>query len=98
MSMDHARAASLQEDYFRGRLDRATVRELHEHLKACEECRSRVRLRRAGADAEREGRIGRGARDADMDAIQARIVGNRNLLIQILLLLVFAWFVWRMKR
>ncbi|MGH7442127.1 MAG: hypothetical protein ACREKE_05570 [bacterium] len=96
MPMEHAQVEPLLKDYFAGSLDRAATRELHVHFKTCEICRSRMRLRLAGAESDRERR--RSDRGSAPPEIQARIAGNRNLLIQILLLMIFAWFVWKMKR
>lgn len=92
--MDHQRAEGLWADYDAGRLDRATVRELHEHLKGCELCRSRVRLRKLSQG----GRQAMEDRNVASPEIQAQMARNRDLLVKVLILMAFAAFIWHMKR
>lgn len=92
--MEHAQAEGLFKDYDAGRLDRGSVRALHAHFKDCEACRARARLRRDGARAA----LGQADRGPASPDLQSQIVRNRTLLIQILFLMIFAWFVWKMKR
>jgi predicted anti-sigma-YlaC factor YlaD len=92
--MDHAEAQRALPDYFAGRLGREDVRALHAHLKDCEACRSHIRLSKAQLDDTRM----RPARDLGSPEVQAQIVKNRNLLLQVLALMLFAYFVWKFKR
>lgn len=92
--MDHPQALGLMQAYFDGSLDRATVRELHAHLKDCEDCRSRIRLRKAGLQA---GPV-KDDRGLASPELQAQMARNRELLIKILALLVLAWAVWKYRR
>ena len=92
--MDHSEAQSLFADYFAGRLDRQATRALHGHFKECEICRTRIRLERAQLLG------GRGPRERAPGApdIQAQMARNRDLLIKILLVMIAAYFVYKMKR
>ncbi|HTB23488.1 MAG TPA: zf-HC2 domain-containing protein [bacterium] len=94
MTVGHAQAEALLKEYFAGRLDRETVRALHAHFKDCEACRSNLRVRKA--EIHRTG--GNPGRGLDSPELQAKIVHNRNLLIQVLLLMLLAWFIWKFKR
>lgn len=92
--MDHPQAETLLPAYFAGRLDRETMRAFHAHLKGCEICRSRMRLQKAVAQSEGD----RPDKSLTSPDTQAQIARNRDLLIKILLLMIFAWFVWKFKR
>ena len=94
--MDHARATQVLPAYESGALGREETRDLHAHFKACEACQSRIRLRRAAAQAGGPGRLRpRGPEDPETQRMMAR---NRDLLVKILLLLVAAWAVFKWRR
>jgi anti-sigma factor RsiW len=92
--MDHGEAKGLFPAYFAGRLDPATARELQRHIKDCEACRTRVGLERASIKAK----PGRDERGLASPETQQQMSRNRDLLIKILMLMVFAYFVLKMKR
>ncbi len=83
-------------DYHAGRLDPGRMRELHAHFKVCEACRTKLRLGRAAAGAAREREREPGGLASP--ELQAQIARNRDLLIKVFLLMVFAWLVWKLKR
>ncbi|HXB97166.1 MAG TPA: hypothetical protein VNZ54_03885 [bacterium] len=92
--MTHPEAERLYDAYFQGTLDRAATRDLHAHFKDCEQCRSRIRLRRAAAPT----RDAVEARGLSSPETQRQIARNRDLLIKILLLGVAAWAVFKWKK
>lgn len=91
--MNHREAERLFPAYNKGALERAQVREFHAHLKECEICQSRVRMQSTWAKASQA------APDLSLASpeTQKAIARNRDLLIKILLLLVFAWAVFRLR-
>jgi hypothetical protein len=91
--MTHPEAEASFDAYFAGTLGREDVRGLHQHLKGCEACQARVRLRNA---------VGKSARARPASALvspetQAAMARNRDLLIKILLLMAVAWAAVRFK-
>lgn len=92
--MDHARAEGLFDDYRAGRLDRETTRELHQHFKVCEDCRLRIRLERARVDGARNS----GDQGQPASGAERQIRNNRVQLFWILALMLFAYFIWKVKR
>jgi anti-sigma factor RsiW len=92
--VEHAEAQSKWEAYDRGALPREEVRAMNLHLKTCEACQSRVRLRRFQADAKRaQARLG-----VPPPGVQAQMARNRDLLVKILLLMGLAALIWKIKR
>jgi anti-sigma factor RsiW len=92
--MDHVKAAGLLDAYFKGELDRPTMREMNQHFKDCEACRSQIRLRKAHLTGSRAG----SPEGAASPEIQAQMARNRDLLVKILLVMLAAWFIWRLKK
>lgn len=91
--MTHREAEALFPAYDKGSLERAQVRGFHAHLKDCEACQARVRMQSTWAKASQA------APDLSLASpeTQKAIARNRDLLIKILLLLVFAWAVFRLR-
>ena len=92
--LTHAQAEALLPGYQDGSLSREQVRGLHAHFKDCEACRSRIRLRRAMATGRQAGKESSGL----PPEVQAQMARNRDLMIKILALMVFALLVWRFRR
>ena len=92
--MNHREAEALFPAYNQGALERSQVRDFHAHLKACEACQAHVRMQSTWAKASQA------APDLSLASpeTQKAIARNRDLLIKILLLLVFAWAVFRLRR
>jgi hypothetical protein len=91
--MTHAEASQSFDAYFAGSLDRESTRALHQHLKTCESCQSRVRVQHAmGKSSLKET-----SKELTSPETQAAIARNRDLLIKILLLLVFGWAIYRLR-
>lgn len=93
-ALSHSQAEGLLPSYQAGTLSREQVRALHLHFKDCEACRSRIRLQRAMAG--RQGAADEGGLASP--ELQKQMARNRDLLIKVLLLMVFAFFVWRFRR
>jgi anti-sigma factor RsiW len=90
--MIHAEAERLFDAYFSGSLEREQVRAFHAHLKDCEACRSLIRIRGAGTRARRHGS------DAGMPQdLQAQMARNRSMLFRILVLLLLAAWIFRVR-
>jgi len=89
----HAEAEALLPAYQAGTLERGQMRALHQHFKECETCRTRIRLRRAVATPSRTFEAG-----LTNPEIQKQVARNRDLLVKILVLMLFGWLVWRLRR
>jgi hypothetical protein len=91
--MTHSEAANSFDAYFAGKLDRETTRALHQHLKTCESCQSRVRVQHAMGKSKMK----EPSKELTSPETQAAMARNRDLLVKILLLLVFAWAIHRFR-
>lgn len=90
--MTHNEADRIFSIYQHGSLDREQTRAFHQHLKECETCQSKVRIQstlmrsKQGEPADFSGET------------QKAMARNRDLLVKLLLLMVAAWAVYRMRR
>ncbi len=91
--MSHSEAEALLPGYQAGSLSREKVRALHQHFKDCEACRTRIRLQRAVS-----GQVSADDDRFSSPEIQKQMARNRDLLVKILILFVFALLVWRLRR
>lgn len=92
--MEHAEAQGKLEAYFAGTLPREQVRAFHEHLKACEQCRSLIRIRGAGQRSRRTA----GLESRYPADVQSQMDRNRGMLWRILLLILAAAFLAKLVR
>ena len=92
--MEHAEAQSLFPAYFGGSLPREQTRDLHQHFKGCEACRTRIRLEKTMGDRM----LGEVGKSLSSPQVQGQIAKNRDLLIKILLLFALAWAGYKYKR
>jgi anti-sigma factor RsiW len=91
--MTHEEAEALFDAYFSGSLEREQVRAFHAHLKDCEDCRSLIRIRGAGTRARRPSADGRMPQD-----LQAQMARNRSMLFRIVLLLLLAAWIFKVRQ
>jgi hypothetical protein len=92
--MTHGEAEKLYLAYQKGTLSREQVRDFHAHMKGCETCQSRFRMQNMLGKAQ--------ARKSDQSLLspetQAAMARNRDLLVKLLILLILAWAVIKLKR
>lgn len=91
--MTHAEAQAKLDAYFAGSLPREEVRAFHGHLKACEQCRSLIRIRNAGTRSRRAADPGRFPPD-----VQQQMARNRAMLFRVLFVMLLAAWLFRMGR
>jgi polyferredoxin len=94
--MDHAQALGMLEDYFANRLDRAKVRELHQHFNECEDCKLRLRVMKAAGPRPGFTRLGGGAAQ-EPDRLERQLYRNRVMTYAVVAALFAFLFFFRLK-
>lgn len=91
--MDHVRALELYEAYFKGSLDRATVKEFHAHLNDCEDCKVRLRTTRVSAGRG----VRRGSEGAQDDSMKRILSRNRTMTYVVIVIMICFFLLLKLR-